>query len=81
MTVVKIARTTVLLENDTMEVNVPSSFPSNSTFLVYPHSEKLTDVFAPQQVEAVGRTIKIKNDASENPLFLKRICTHSVSEQ
>ena len=80
-TVVKIARTTVLLENDTMEVNVPSSFPSNSTFLVYPHSEKLTDVFAPQQVEAVGRTIKIKNDASENPLSLKRICTHSVSEQ
>ena len=54
-----------------MEVNVPHTFPSDCTFLVYPHSDKLTDVFAPQQVEAVGRTIKIKNYASE-PLILEK---------
>ena len=58
VTIVKIARTTVLLEDDTMEVNVPCGFPPNCTFVVYPHSDKLTDVFTPQQVEAVGRTIK-----------------------
>ena len=70
-TVVKIARTTVLLQDDTIEVNVPCSFSSNSTFLVYPHSDKLTDFFAPQQVEAVGRTLKIKNYESE-PLILEK---------
>ena len=69
--VVKIARTTVLLHDDTLEMDVPCNFPSNSTLLVYPHSDKITDFFAPQQVEAVGRTVKIKNYSSE-PLVLEK---------
>ena len=69
--VVKIARTTVLLHDDTLELDIPCNFPSNSTFLVYPHSDKITDFFAPHQVEAVGRTVKIKNYSSE-PLVLEK---------
>ena len=71
--VVKIAKTTVLLQDDYYDVPIPETFPSNSTVIVYPHSDKLSDYFQPQQVEAVGHTVRVRNYSSEPIIFEKNM--------
>jgi hypothetical protein len=68
---VRIARTQVLLADDTIDVPLPASFEPNTTVFITPHSNNLLDTFPPQEIEAVGRTIKIKNESS-NPVILKK---------
>ena len=70
-TVVKIAKTTVLLQDDHYDISIPKTFPSNSTVLVYPHSDKMSDYFHPQQVEAIGHTVRVRNYSSE-PIILEK---------
>ena len=69
--VVRIAKTIVLLKDDTVDIPVLGHFPPNSSFLVYPHCDKILELFPPQEVEAVGNTIKIRN-FSEEPIILEK---------
>ena len=69
--VARIAKTTVLLNDDTFDLQVPDHFAPNSSFLVYSHSDKLSEQFHPQEVEAVGHTVKIRN-FSQEPLILEK---------
>ena len=41
--------------------------------IVYPHSDKLSDYFQPQQVEAVGHTVRVRNYSSEPIIFEKNM--------
>ena len=36
--IIRIKKTTVLLKDDTVDLQVPTDYPPNSTFVVYPHS-------------------------------------------
>ena len=69
--VVRIAKSTVLLEDDYYDMKLPESLPANSTVLVYPHSDKMLDHFYPQQVEAVGHNVRIRNYSTE-PVILQK---------
>ena len=69
--VIRIAKATVLLKNDTVDIQVPESFPPNSSFLVYSHSDKISENFYPQEIEAVGHNLKVSN-LSEEPLILEK---------
>ena len=69
--VVRIAKTTVLLQNDYYDIELPSTFTANSSVLVYPHSDKMFDQFHPQQVEAVGHNVRIRNYSTE-PIILEK---------
>ena len=69
--VVKIAKTTVLLENDYYDIQIPENFLPNSTVFVYPHCDKMVNHFHPQQVEAVGHNIRIRNYSTE-PIILEK---------
>ena len=69
--IVRIAKTTVLLQDNTLDIAVPENFPSNSSVLVYPHSNEILKHFNPQQVEAVGQIARIRNYSSE-PIILKK---------
>ena len=68
--IIRIKKTTVLLKGDTVDLQVPADCPPNSSFVVYPHSDKLND-FNPQEIEAVGHTLKVFNN-SEEPLILEK---------
>ena len=41
--IIRIKKTTVLLKGDTVDLQVPADCPPNSSFVVYPHSDKLND--------------------------------------
>ena len=69
--IVRIAKTTVLLHNDYYDIELPATFTANSSVLVYPHSDKMFDQFQPQQVEAVGHNVRIRNFSTE-PIILEK---------
>ena len=68
--IIRIKKTTVLLKGDTVDIQVPTDYPPNSSFIIYPHSNKIHD-FTPQEVEAVGHILKVPNE-SEEPLILEK---------
>ena len=76
--VVRIAKATVLLHNDYYDMELPSTFIADSTVLLYPHSDKMLDQFHPQQVEAVGHNVRIRNYSTEPIILEKNMHTFAV---
>ena len=69
--VVRIAKTTILFPNDSLDIPVSNYFPPNNPFLVSSNSSKIINQFLPQEVKSVGYNIKLSNLSSE-PLILEK---------
>ena len=69
--VVRIAKTTILFPNDSLDIPVSNYFPPNNPFLVSSNSSKIINQFLPQEVKSVGHNIKLSNLSSE-PLILEK---------